>query len=476
MTRVTRWSCLLLFVAVTAAADEAFDPAPWLADFAQLRAEMSSHYSGLQWQVASRHMDLSALVAKTEDALRHAKNESDARGAMRRFLAAFGDAHLEISWPGVPAAAAGAPKQSVCQRLHYGASKTSPGVPFSTLPSYQPIRNADERYFPAGVLSQNGRRIGVLRIALFSEKPFGDLCEQALGTLHIAADAACDDDCGDHIEATTGNLLTAAMMRQLRALEQEKIDLLAVDLTGNGGGNTWCEPAARVLTSKKLAGAPYGFIRHPHWVSALRDDLAVVEGDLLKASDVYSKQLMSADSILKAAIDAAGTPCDLASIWENRGVDCSLVIDRPLFVTGILPYAALGSLPDLPSRDVLFSPNRYRYEEGVYRGALAILVDENTASSAERFTAMLRDNDAATVVGVPTAGAGCGYTNGGIPAHLQQTGADVKMPDCVQFRRDHTNAVEGITPDVLIAWRSYDAPYQRAARAAAALAALAAKR
>jgi C-terminal processing protease CtpA/Prc len=150
-------------------------------------------------------------------------------------------------------------------------------------------------------------------------------------------------------------------------------------------------------------------------------------------------------------------------------VDCSLVVDHPLFVTGILPYAAPGMLPDRPSSHVLFSPSRYHYQEGIYRGPLAILVDDGTASSAERFTEMLQANRAATVVGIPTAGAGCGYTNGGIPVRLKMTSARVKVPDCVQFRRAFSNLVEGITPDVLVPWRSYDAPFQRATRAATAL-------
>jgi hypothetical protein len=46
------------------------------------------------------------------------------------------------------------------------------------------------------------------------------------------------------------------------------------------------------------------------------------------------------------------------------------------------------------------------------------------------------------------------------------------MPDCVQFRADGTNAVAGITPDVLVPWHSNDNPYQRAMRAFDTLAAL----
>ncbi len=78
---------------------------------------------------------------------------------------------------------------------------------------------------------------------------------------------------------------------------------------------------------------------------------------------------------------------------------------------------------------------------------------------------MLADNGAATVVGSPTSGSGCGYTNGGIPVRLAFSSARVKMPDCVRYRADGTNEVEGVTPSVLVPWRANDSPLQRARRA-----------
>ena len=93
-----------------------------------------------------------------------------------------------------------------------------------------------------------------------------------------------------------------------------------------------------------------------------------------------------------------------------------------------------------------------------------VLADQGTWSSAEYFAAMLRDNDAATIIGEPTGGAGCGYTNGGTQTFLKNSRARVKIPDCVRLRADGTNEVAGITPDVLIPWRRNDSPYQRVKR------------
>ncbi len=93
-----------------------------------------------------------------------------------------------------------------------------------------------------------------------------------------------------------------------------------------------------------------------------------------------------------------------------------------------------------------------------------VLADQGTWSSAEYFAAMLRDNNAATIIGEPTGGAGCGYTNGGIRNFLRNSNARLKIPDCVRLRADGTNEVAGITPDVLIPWRPNDNRYQRAKR------------
>ena len=73
-----------------------------------------------------------------------------------------------------------------------------------------------------------------------------------------------------------------------------------------------------------------------------------------------------------------------------------------------------------------------------------------------------KDNQAAELLGEATYGAGCGYTNGGIPATLRFSRARVVMPDCARFRADGVNEVDGVIPDVLVPWRINDSPFQRA--------------
>jgi len=98
-----------------------------------------------------------------------------------------------------------------------------------------------------------------------------------------------------------------------------------------------------------------------------------------------------------------------------------------------------------------------------------VLVDSETWSAAEEFAAVLQDNHAATIIGEPTGGAGCGHTDGGTPTTLRNSYAVLEVPDCARFRADGTNEVRGIRPDVLIGWRKMDGRTRRAADFAAML-------
>ena len=89
-------------------------------------------------------------------------------------------------------------------------------------------------------------------------------------------------------------------------------------------------------------------------------------------------------------------------------------------------------------------------------------MDGDTWSAAEYFAAILQDNGAATILGNVTGGAGCGYTNGGIPSTLKNSRAVVKMPDCVRLRKDGSNENVGVVPDVWIPWTVHDNSYTSA--------------
>jgi C-terminal processing protease CtpA/Prc len=98
-----------------------------------------------------------------------------------------------------------------------------------------------------------------------------------------------------------------------------------------------------------------------------------------------------------------------------------------------------------------------------------ILVDGDSASAAELFTAMLQDAKRARVVGSPTLGTGCGWTLPRAPVTLQHSGGQLFMPDCARLRADGSNELDGIQPQLLIGFRTYDSAAQRVRRFSAAL-------
>ena len=350
-----------------------FDPKPWLEDFHQVLSEMSSHYANLEWAVEDRRMDLPRLRLDTEAKLREAIDEHDARRILDQFIASFGDGHLEIDWPtrnqkSTPPTSL---PQSRCDRMGYHTN-THPGLDFSELPGFALLDSPESKLFPGGLLRLgNRKRIGIIRIGLFTEHVYPEICEEAVRQLKIPENADCGPDCENRIE-----LATAAHKLQM-------------------------------------------------------------------------------------ALDQSKQSCQTTDVWNAGKLNCSLLVKGLLFTSGVLVYAKPGSFAALESRTALFHPIRYAYTEDPNRLPLYVLVDRDTWSAAEYFAALLQDNHAATIVGEPTGGAGCGYTNGGIPAKLKNSGAQLKMPDCVRFRADGSNEVNGITPDVLLPWAERDSGFQR---------------
>ncbi|HEV2802596.1 MAG TPA: S41 family peptidase [Pyrinomonadaceae bacterium] len=438
-----------------------------------MKREMADHYANLEWAIEHRGLDLKQLSERTETRLRQARTDAEAQAVIESFLGEFGDGHLYIEWARKGgdtttghADSRPAKQPALCERLGYRSQDATPRLVFSRLNNFREVKTEDSRYFPTGVLSlPGGRNVGVIRIHLFSEYMFPDLCEKAVSEAGLTGESPCDEECDERIERAAANLLTAAFARQITSLKRSKIHALMVDITGNGGGTNWAEAAARTLTAKPLRSPRQAFIRHEHWTRQLKTRLTAVEADARQASPPHRDVLLRAAETLRQAMLETQHSCARESIWENRKPGCSLIASMPpLYPQSVLPYAKPGSLPEMPSSRYIFYPSRYAYDEGVYAGRLLVLVDRGTASSAEYFTALLRDNHATTVIGEPTVGAGCGYTNRGIPTVLKNSGAKVKIPDCVRLRADGSNEVEGITPDVLVPWRRNDSPYQKVKR------------
>ena len=442
-----------LLLAVTRVAD-ANTTEQWLEDFRFILGEISSHYANLDSVIEDRRVDLSALRKRTEERIRAAKDDVEAQRAIDGFMNAFGDGHAYVRWtrPGSTAVTA---KRPLCDRLGY-ASRDFGGIDFGRLDDYVPIQDADSDLFPGGIL---GRRIGIVRIHDFSERAHPRLCTAGAAALQISDDAECDFDCGRRVQLASGDLLTAALERRLQSLQKAGARAIVVDITRNGGGSDWVEPAARVMTPVALKASRMAFVRHPHWVTQLEQRIADVP-DHPAAVLVFSR-----------AAEEAQKPCDRSGLWADppKPPQCSQLVVSDFHATGFLPYAKPGSLDGVPNKNVLFNPSQYRYREGVNRLPLTVLVDGGTGSAAEYFAAMLQDNEAATIAGLPSRGLGCGHTNGGIFVNLPNSHGRLALPDCARMRADGSNEVLGVMPDVLVPWRDFDSAYQRAAKAAAVL-------
>lgn len=441
--------------------------AEWLEDFHFVLGEIAVHYANLDFAIRDRKVDLTALRKRAEDGIRAASTDRESQIAIDQFMAAFGDGHANVQWPSTPRPAM--PKTALCDRLGY-ATREIGGIDFGRLPEYTAIADDDTPDIPAGVLHLDKNVIaGVIRIREFTESLHPALCLAALHDLKLADDATCEGDCRHDVNRAVTDRLTAALERRISTLTKTGAKAVIVDLTGNGGGSDWVDPAARVLAAKPLTAPRLGFIRHAHWVRDLTDRQADVTADVQKSST--DPQLLTAAARLRAALGEAAKPCDRSTLFADVSTTpaCSLVVSDAIYATGVLPYAKPGSLNRYESKGVLFHPSLYAYHESANQLPLVVLVDGGTASAAEYFTAMMQDNHAATIVGLPTRGAGCGHTNGGIDAMLPHSAGKLSLPDCVRLRADGTNEVAGIAPDVLVPWSNADSPYQRVFKARAAL-------
>lgn len=437
---------LLLPLCLAAAAPaHALDPAPWLADLAQARQALDAKYANLGWLTHDRGFDLDAAFTRTRERLEAANSDGEARRAFERLFERFHDGHVAVRWPAPAPARAEAPSRpaSLCQRMGYNAAYLRGG----TARHLAGYRSLSDDIFPTGMLDVGGTRVGVIRVGIFMPQGYPALCEQAARDLSIAEGAECDDACSDRLITRAYELMTAAFEQRLRELKQAGAQTLLVDISGNSGGSEWAEAAARVLSRKPLRSAELGFVRGEHWATQWRD-----------VATALTEARKSAAGADKAALSGWIAEAEAAAAEAER--DCSdgacPRLGRAGYATGLVGAAPSAKFAGKPWAVHVFTPAQYGYHDGVWDGPLVVLVDQETWSAAEEFAAMLQDNGAAVILGARTGGAGCGHTNGGTPTTLANSKAVLEVPDCVRFRRDGSNEVNGIVPDVVVGLRFDD--------------------
>ncbi len=450
-----------------------FDTRPWISDLHEIRAALSEKYANFEWAVFERELDLSDLFARTETRLGNATNDSEAKAAIDRLIRAFGDGHVRVVWPtNQTAAAATAPggatrASSLCETLGYDAAKNGQALG-PHVPGYQPLPATVAAEFPAGIVRLGRQRVGVIRIGLFSPVGSPNLCASVLSTLAIAADTDCDAVCADRVASAAYTLLSRDLALRIRALRRLGATTLLIDLTGNGGGSEWAEAAARIVSPLSLRSERLGFVRGAHWVTHWQS----LGAELRQAADQASGQDRAKLTRWALEVDRAQaearTSCLSTPFWSGQRPDCEW-LGHDFYATGVLAQADAAALRAKRWGSLVFSPAEYDFEEAVWHGPLLVLVDSNTGSAAEEFAAVLQDNKAAAVIGAPTAGAGCGHTNGGTPTTLSHSHAVLELPDCARIRLDGSNEVGGVDPDVLVGFRATDGMRRKGLRLLKAL-------
>ena len=305
-------TALIAFL-VSSALGQSLKPDPWLEDFTQLKHEMATHYANLEWAVSERGLDLQRLSGETEAAVKAAKTDAEARIAIDTFLRTFGDGHLRAEWvSAAPSSVTSIPNGPLCERLGFRARANRTALDFATLNGFRSVDAEESKFISAGFGTlANGKRFGVVGIRLFDESIFPELCDAAAAELKLSQDSTCDDECVNKIRSRTGNLYVAAMAAQVKRLSEAKIDILVVDLVGNGGGNDVYQPMARMLTPVRLRSPASGFVRHPHWAKQNRDRLSDIEAAIPASSGSMREKLTAAVAAARRDLREA------ARLWPN---------------------------------------------------------------------------------------------------------------------------------------------------------------
>jgi Peptidase family S41 len=427
-------------LALLLAAAPAWDAAPWLADLRQLRVAIDRDYPNRDWLVREREVDLDRLFDRAAEAIRAGQDDGDARRAFEALVKRFNDGHVELRWP-VAAAAADvesspppATAAAFCAAHGYAAGQVTAGTA-AAIPGYRSIDGGGA--LAAGLVAAGGARIGVVRIGSFDPHGYPSLCERAVADAGIAPGRPCDEACEDRLLTRGYALLTLGLVTAVERLRAAGAEVLMVDITRNGGGSEWAEAAARIVAPVPLRSAPLAVLRDrarvDRWrdlAATLRKEARAIAGDRALLTDLAGRAERIADSL---------APCD--------GAGCARLVSTG-FASGLLAELPAGRFDGKPWGPLVFSPAQYPYRDSVWPGPLIVLVDDETWSAAEQFAALLQDNGAAVVMGTRTGGAGCGHLDGNTPLVLSHSRAELELPNCARFRKDGSNEVGGIVPDV----------------------------
>jgi hypothetical protein len=446
--------CIAFSPRTAAATPPTFDPKPWIEDLEQVKESLATKYANLEWVVFEHEIDLTALFDETKARIESSSSETEARASLDRLARKLGDGHVRFRWSvdhssSVPNAS--------CKALGYDPQMQ--GQPVAALmPGYSPLAKTSANEFPAGLVQVAGHKVGVLKIGLFSPLGYPELCTAAMVALKIRPNAPCNDECSDQIEAWAMDRMTSDLASQLNAFKAAGAEALLVDVAGNGGGTEWAEVAARMVTAARLKSERIAFVRGSHWANKFAKKEVELRAAARTAKGEDRTLLTNLANQVEIRRHEAETRCDSNPFWSGERPVCRWLGDA-FYSSGLLESNS-DQLRGKPWASLVFQPARFNYSEGIWSGPLIVLMDGGTGSAAAQFAAVLQDNHAAVLMGLPANG-GCGHTDGGTPTILKNSGGVFELPDCARLRTDGTNEVMGVQPAVLVDLAPADGPLRQ---------------
>ncbi|MEL7481207.1 MAG: S41 family peptidase [Pseudomonadota bacterium] len=461
--------------------DLASAPEPWLADYRKATEFLAENYANLDWAAERQELDLEALTATTEEALKAAATGADRQAVLQDFIESFGDPHLLLGpienrkdshrsedylaldpsqTAEVVCADIGFSIDNQPVRLDFGLDALTEGSEGPHFDAFDDLENS----FGAGILTVAEKRFGYIRIPSFVTQRYPNACHVAWQTLvdNQGTTALNKRRIRDLINTDIPNQLLSDFAEHLQSFHDLQADTVLIDLTDNGGGTDWVDPLARLVGGAQLTCPLQRVPRSDAWSSMFRSMRRDVRRDLNRARTLSPSQqsiLQDAIARLDVLIDETDDRCtdDQLSLARN----CNRLTDAPFYACGVFGASPGQDMTELDSRNSLFKADGYELPIAPQIPRPILIVDGHTASASEIFVAMLRDDDRALVIGSKTYGAGCGYVGEDSYVTLENFQLELWAPNCQRLRADGRNEADGIAPDVSIDWAPYDAPIAR---------------
>ncbi|HEY1099890.1 MAG TPA: S41 family peptidase, partial [Myxococcota bacterium] len=393
----------------------------------------------------------------TSAALQAAGTDGEAAAALLAFVAAFHDGHLtktsapatttttEPPWPPSSGDA-----MTAC--ASYGYQQSTPvqfSLPIETLAGFTLLNDGWTDAFRGGVIDVDDVTIGVVRVPRFRTSEYPALCLR----VHAALKAAGGEPTRESVGRLMNHEFLVTLAKRLEQLKKAGAAVLVVDVGGNGGGNDLGDWAARLFTDRAVHSPVMLIASGPTAQPYFDVQLKALRAASTTTLSARSRQEVDAaiTSFSRLQKDAAADACDLSWVWKEQrtwGQQGCTRLTNAGFASGPRDFVEKNTLDAAAASSVYWAAEA-DVVRGAWTGPSVVLVDGKTASAAELFTVLMKDELGALVLGTKTAGMGCGFVDVDGTVVLPRSRLAFRVPNCVRLRKGTaTDDVAGVVPDV----------------------------